>query len=305
MVEPDVIAEDPELHAKFVAATEAAVSAYTELLEGLEKKFADVEHATLRRKQARQAARAVLPNATETRIVVTGNYRAWRHFIAMRASEHADVEIRALAIACLRELQRIAPNAFADFEITRAARRHRGRIEPVRQRRLTRTSDACLRRACRDARGRPFGRLLTAMVTPVRRLRRARPRHGRRAGHLPRRRAGQRRAGDQRDDRRVADHDRRREGRPGAPPWSTRSGDRAHVVAGVGTFDTVHTDPPGRAGGEGRRARAARRHAVLLQAAAGRAARPLPRGRRRDRPAGRCSTTSRAATAIADRDRDA
>jgi thymidylate synthase (FAD) len=118
MVEPDVIADDPELHAKFVAASEAAVQAYTELLEGLEKKFADVEHATLRRKQARQAARAVLPNATETRIVVTGNYRAWRHFVAMRASEHADVEIRELAIACLRELQRIAANAFADFEIT-------------------------------------------------------------------------------------------------------------------------------------------------------------------------------------------
>jgi thymidylate synthase (FAD) len=118
MVEPEVIAEDPELHAKFVAASDAAVQAYTELLEGLEKKFADVEHATLRRKQARQAARAMLPNATETRIVVTGNYRAWRHFVAMRASEHADVEIRELAIACLRELQRIAPNAFADFEIT-------------------------------------------------------------------------------------------------------------------------------------------------------------------------------------------
>lgn len=118
MVEPDVIAEDPELHAKFLAATDAAVKTYTELLEGLEKKFADVEQATLRRKQARQAARAVLPNATETRIVVTGNYRAWRHFVAMRASEHADVEIRQLAVACLRELQRIAPNAFADFEIS-------------------------------------------------------------------------------------------------------------------------------------------------------------------------------------------
>jgi thymidylate synthase (FAD) len=118
VVEPDVIAEDPELHAKFVAAADSAVQTYTELLEGLEKKFADVEHATSRRKQARQAARAVLPNATETRIVVTGNYRAWRHFVAMRASEHADVEIRALAVECLRQLQRVAPNAFADFEIT-------------------------------------------------------------------------------------------------------------------------------------------------------------------------------------------
>jgi thymidylate synthase (FAD) len=118
MVEPDVIAQDPELHKKFVEATEASVRAYNELLEGLESRFAGVENGTLRRKQARQAARAVLPNATETRIVVTGNYRAWRHFIAMRATEHADVEIREIAIACLRELQRVAPNVFADFTIS-------------------------------------------------------------------------------------------------------------------------------------------------------------------------------------------
>ena len=99
-------------------STDAAVAAYDELLDGLEKRFADVPNATLRRKQARQAARAVLPNATETRIVVTGNYRAWRHFVAMRASEHADVEIRELAIACLRELQRVAANVFDDFRIS-------------------------------------------------------------------------------------------------------------------------------------------------------------------------------------------
>lgn len=119
MVEPDVIAADPDLHARFVAATDASLAAYRELLVGLEEHFAaGGTSATLRRKQARQAARSVLPNATETRIVVTGNYRAWRHFIAMRASEHADVEIRALAVNCLRELQRIAPNVFSDFEIT-------------------------------------------------------------------------------------------------------------------------------------------------------------------------------------------
>ncbi len=118
MVEPGVIAEDPELHAVFLEAAEQSLASYTRLLEGLEKKFADVDNATSRRKQARQAARAVLPNATETRIVVTGNYRAMRHFVAMRASEHADVEIRELAIAMLRELQRVAPNVFADFEIS-------------------------------------------------------------------------------------------------------------------------------------------------------------------------------------------
>jgi thymidylate synthase (FAD) len=41
-----------------------------------------------------------------------------RHFVAMRASEHADVEIRELAIAMLRELQRIAPHVFNDFTIS-------------------------------------------------------------------------------------------------------------------------------------------------------------------------------------------
>ena len=137
MVEPDVIADDPELHELFLAAAAAALDAYEELLEGLEKRFADVPNATLRRKQARQAARAVLPNATETRIVVTGNYRAWRHFIAMRASEHADVEIRELAIACLRQLQRVAGNVVRRLPDQRAGRRHGGRLQPVRHRGLT------------------------------------------------------------------------------------------------------------------------------------------------------------------------
>jgi thymidylate synthase (FAD) len=121
VVEPDVIADDPQLHAAFVEAAEAAEKAYDQLLSGLEERFADEPNATLRRKQARQAARAVLPNATETKIVVTGNYRAWRHFIAMRATEHADVEIRELAIECLRHLQVEVANVFADFEINKLA----------------------------------------------------------------------------------------------------------------------------------------------------------------------------------------
>jgi thymidylate synthase (FAD) len=121
VVLPPGIEDDPELQELFMQAADASRAAYTELLTRLQAKFADVPNAVLRRKQARQAARAVLPNATETRIVVTGNYRAWRHFIAMRASEHADVEIRRLAIECLRQLVDVAPAVFADFEITTLA----------------------------------------------------------------------------------------------------------------------------------------------------------------------------------------
>lgn len=126
VVIPPGLEDDPELQQIVLDAADASRAAYLEVLARLEAKFADqpagsdrpASPGVLRRKQARQAARAVLPNDTETRIVVTGNYRAWRHFIAMRASEHADVEIRRLAIACLRELTAVAPAVFADFDIT-------------------------------------------------------------------------------------------------------------------------------------------------------------------------------------------
>jgi thymidylate synthase (FAD) len=121
IVVPPGMEDDPELRQILAEAADASRATYTELLAKLEAKFADQPNAVLRRKQARQAARAVLPNATETRIVVTGNYRAWRHFIAMRASEHADVEIRRLAIECLRRLAEVAPPVFADFEISTLA----------------------------------------------------------------------------------------------------------------------------------------------------------------------------------------
>lgn len=117
VVPPPAIVGHPELEALFAKATAASSQAYGELLEALESKLEGTSNAPLRNKVARQAARAVLPNATETRVVVTGNFRAWRHFIAMRATEHADVEIRRLAVECLRQLTAIAPNAFGDFEI--------------------------------------------------------------------------------------------------------------------------------------------------------------------------------------------
>ncbi len=121
VVVPPGMEDDAELQEIFTAAADASRATYAELLARLEAKFADQPNAVLRRKQARQAARAVLPNATETRIVVTGNYRAWRHFIAMRASEHADVEIRRLAIESLRQLIDVAPQVFSDFEISTLA----------------------------------------------------------------------------------------------------------------------------------------------------------------------------------------
>jgi len=81
------------------------------------RKFFKKQTLRGRRKSAREAARAVLPNATETKVFVTGNARAWRHFIELRGDIHAEAEIRALACDVCRVLQKEAPNLYRDYEV--------------------------------------------------------------------------------------------------------------------------------------------------------------------------------------------
>jgi thymidylate synthase (FAD) len=125
-VEPEAIARDPELHALFVKTVAACQRAYVELTARLtrqiEAQLPEVA-ATDRRKIARQAARSVLPNATETKIFVTVNARALRHFFWLRGSVHAEEEIRQVAIMMFRIVREHSPNFFGDFEIRREAGR--------------------------------------------------------------------------------------------------------------------------------------------------------------------------------------
>jgi thymidylate synthase (FAD) len=116
-VEPDEIASEPELHSIWLEAVAQSHRAYMALAERLMEKLKGEPDRTLRRKLARQAARSVLPNATETKIFVTANARALRHFIELRGSRHAEVEIRKLAIKLLQLLQQEAPNIFGDYQL--------------------------------------------------------------------------------------------------------------------------------------------------------------------------------------------
>jgi thymidylate synthase (FAD) len=116
-VEPDVIASDPEMHGIWLDAVAQSHKAYMALADRLMEKLQEEPDKTLRRKLARQAARSVLPNATETKIFVTANARALRHFIELRGSRFAEVEIRKLAITLLQVLQKEAPNIFGDYEL--------------------------------------------------------------------------------------------------------------------------------------------------------------------------------------------
>lgn len=96
-----------------------ASESYQNLVDTLEKVIPENLFPTPwdRRKAVRQAARAVLPNATETKIFVTANVRAWRHFIEMRGAAYADWEIRKLALMVLEILNNEAPLLFGDFKV--------------------------------------------------------------------------------------------------------------------------------------------------------------------------------------------
>lgn len=112
---PIVIPPDARGHVELedilVAAAWDAQVYYNRLLEA-------AEHHGLSGKRARQLARAVLPNATETRIVVSANLRAWRDLLERRLPASADAEIRELAEALLADLSEYAPEVFADLKVT-------------------------------------------------------------------------------------------------------------------------------------------------------------------------------------------
>ncbi len=128
-VVPPAMIGDDALESAWKAQVTAAQASYVALVDQLMARYSWVDDKVHRRKMAREAARGVLPNSTETKIVVTGNARAWRTMLELRSSEAAELEIRRCAVATLRVLQTEAPAFFSDFEIYVAGdRREAARI---------------------------------------------------------------------------------------------------------------------------------------------------------------------------------
>ena len=116
-VVPPEIDEGTAAYEVWMTSCGQAKESYRALLAAMIEQVGESGTATMRKKRARQAARAVLPNCAETKILVTGNARAWRHFCEMRGSSTADVEIRRLAVATLSFFREEAPHIFGDMEI--------------------------------------------------------------------------------------------------------------------------------------------------------------------------------------------
>ncbi|AFU62232.1 ThyX-like thymidylate synthase [Streptomyces phage TG1] len=104
---PPALRDDDDAVADLKADYRRALVAYEETYEYLRA-------AGLKRKEAREAARSVLPNAAPVDMVVTGNLRAWRDVLGKRWHVAADAEIREFAGMVLDRLRDVAPNSVQD-----------------------------------------------------------------------------------------------------------------------------------------------------------------------------------------------
>ena len=101
-VEPDSVKRSAEAHALFLAHIDSAKATYARLQQmGI----------------SNEDARFVLPNAVASEIVVTANFREWRHILELRGGPEAQWEIRAFAVQVATILKEHAPSVFEDFQI--------------------------------------------------------------------------------------------------------------------------------------------------------------------------------------------
>lgn len=118
-VERPEYVDNPTLHESFEVRIDNAAHDYDTVAAYLQTAaMADqLVHLskTERRKAVNQAARSVLPNETEAPIIITGNVRALRHIIEMRASRFAEPEIRRAAVNLYRCMVIQEPVLFADY----------------------------------------------------------------------------------------------------------------------------------------------------------------------------------------------
>ena len=99
---------------KIAALGEEAVSRYREQMETMQQWYVEWQQLLGSGEGSNEDARFVLPNACETRIVMTMNVRELRHFFSLRMCSRAQWEIRALATQMHRLCLATAPNLFAD-----------------------------------------------------------------------------------------------------------------------------------------------------------------------------------------------
>ena len=93
---------------------EDAVQEFARQMNTIEEWYRDWQARLGNGEKSNEDARFVLPNACETRMILTMNVRELRHFFALRMCERAQWEIRTLATEMHRQCLEAAPALFKD-----------------------------------------------------------------------------------------------------------------------------------------------------------------------------------------------
>lgn len=121
-VTPPEIATDPKASELYQQAMQSSYQSYLELADLLQQKhFAQMTAQGMEEKKARSAsekkaiedARFVLPNACETKMMLTMNARSLMNFFRLRCCNRAQWEIRDVATQMLELVRPVAPTLFA------------------------------------------------------------------------------------------------------------------------------------------------------------------------------------------------
>jgi thymidylate synthase (FAD) len=116
-VAPTELESSPEAFEIWRAHTHASIAAYERIKERLTARSDLTMNTKERNRLIRSAARSVLPNSTETKILMTANARTLRHFLKVRGNIVGDYEMRLVAAEILEIMKTEAPSAFFDFEV--------------------------------------------------------------------------------------------------------------------------------------------------------------------------------------------
>lgn len=111
-VVPVEIKQNNYANYEFEKAMDMIKVAYNNIANELEKEYCKTMTPHQAKKKAYENARAVLPNATETKMVVTMNVRSLFHFFKERLCERSQDEIRAMALEMWKECMKISPTIF-------------------------------------------------------------------------------------------------------------------------------------------------------------------------------------------------
>lgn len=120
-VTPPAIAADPELLKAYESAMQQSIDSYNQLADALAAKYvpeflaqgcSEKAARTKAEKKAIEDARYVLPNACETKMILTMNVRSLRNFFRLRCCNRAQWEIRAVATEMLRLCCEVSPALF-------------------------------------------------------------------------------------------------------------------------------------------------------------------------------------------------